>query len=198
MFIYGYIPADATQAVICPTIRDKNGNLSDVTNYIALATVYSKIFEHILLNRFYALHTTSFILNEVIPLLCLSCFWRNYRLLYDFTVTMVTICIRVLDANKAFDTVDYSVLFLKLVSREVPTYILRLLWNWYGHHFARTPVFCGPMYSLRISSSSSSSSSSSYLFQVTRKATKAHWTGLHKTCQIKSSTLVLIFSAILA
>ena len=42
-----------------------------------------------------------------------------------------------LDASKAFDRVDYSVLFRKLVSRGVPTYILRLLWNWYGHHCAR-------------------------------------------------------------
>ena len=50
---------------------------------------------------------------------------------------MVIICIRVLDANKAFNGVDYSVLFRKLVSRGVPTYILRLLWNWYGHHYAR-------------------------------------------------------------
>jgi len=42
-----------------------------------------------------------------------------------------------LDASKAFDRVDYSVLFRRLVSRGVPTYILRLLWNWYGHHYAR-------------------------------------------------------------
>ena len=53
IFINDYIPAEATQTVICPTIKDKNGNLSDVTNYrhIALATVYSKILERILLNR---------------------------------------------------------------------------------------------------------------------------------------------------
>ena len=53
MFIHGYIPAEATETVICPVIEDKNDNLSDVTNYcpIALATVYSKFFEHILLNR---------------------------------------------------------------------------------------------------------------------------------------------------
>jgi len=42
-----------------------------------------------------------------------------------------------LDASKAFDRVDYSVLFRKLVDRKFPAYIIRLLWNWYGHHFAR-------------------------------------------------------------
>jgi len=45
-----------------------------------------------------------------------------------------------LDASKAFDRVDYTTLFdlfRKLVVREVPAYMLRLLWNWYGHHYAR-------------------------------------------------------------
>ena len=58
MFIHGYIPAEATQTVICPTIKDKNGNLSVVTNYrpIALATVYSKILERILIIYTLLLH----------------------------------------------------------------------------------------------------------------------------------------------
>jgi len=41
MFIHGHVPADATQTIICPTIEDKNGDLSDIPNNrrIALATV---------------------------------------------------------------------------------------------------------------------------------------------------------------
>ena len=39
--------------------------------------------------------------------------------------------------GKAFDRVDYLVLFRKLVDRKFPAYIMRLLCNWYGHHFAR-------------------------------------------------------------
>jgi len=50
---------------------------------------------------------------------------------------MVTIVCVFINASKAFDRVDYSVLFRKLVSSGVPTYILHLLWNWYGHHCAR-------------------------------------------------------------
>jgi len=50
MFLHGCIPADATQTIICPSVKDKNGDLSDISNYrpIALATVFSKILEHVL------------------------------------------------------------------------------------------------------------------------------------------------------
>jgi len=34
-----------------------------------------------------------------------------------------------LDASKAFDRVDYFVLFRKLIDRGIPGYIIRLLWN---------------------------------------------------------------------
>jgi len=44
MFLHGFIPADATQAIICPSIKDKNGDLSDISNYrpVSLATVFSR------------------------------------------------------------------------------------------------------------------------------------------------------------
>ena len=49
-----------------------------------------------------------------------------------------------LDATKAFDRVDYAVLFQKLLSRNVPGYIVIFhgyvvifLWNWYSKHCAR-------------------------------------------------------------
>ena len=36
-----------------------------------------------------------------------------------------------LDATKAFDRVNHSVLFTKLKEKNVPLYIIRLLHNWY-------------------------------------------------------------------
>ena len=61
MFIHGYIPANATQTVICPTVKDKNSDLSDIFNYCptALATIFLKIFEHAMLNRIYEYLKTS-------------------------------------------------------------------------------------------------------------------------------------------
>jgi len=54
-----------------------------------------------------------------------------------FTATIMYVCY--LDASKAFDRVDYSVLFRKLINRGISGYIvgLRLLWNWYSCHQAR-------------------------------------------------------------
>ena len=50
MFTHGYIPVDATQTIICPCIKDKNCDLSEISNYrpTALATIFSKIYERVL------------------------------------------------------------------------------------------------------------------------------------------------------
>jgi len=50
MLTDGHIPPDATQTALCPRI---NGDFSDASNYrpIALATIFSKILEQILLSR---------------------------------------------------------------------------------------------------------------------------------------------------
>jgi len=47
IFVHGYVPVEATQTVIiCPTVKDKIGDLSDISNYcpIALATIFFKKF----------------------------------------------------------------------------------------------------------------------------------------------------------
>jgi len=105
---------------------------------IALATIFSKIFEHVLLHRLYEFLKTSDNqfgfergYSTMMPIILLKEFLRFYC---DHGSTMF-VCF--LDASKAFDRVDYTILFRKLVTREVPAYILHLLWNWYGHHYAR-------------------------------------------------------------
>jgi len=55
MLTHGYIPVDAIYTIICPTVKDKKGDLSSISNYrpIALATIFSKILEHVILDRIY-------------------------------------------------------------------------------------------------------------------------------------------------
>jgi len=69
--------------------------------------------------------------NTLMPVLLLKEILRFYR---DHNTNMY-VCF--LDATKAFDRVDYAVLFQKLFSRNVPGYIVKFLWNWYSKHYAR-------------------------------------------------------------
>ena len=65
------------------------------------------------------------------PVLLLKELLRFYR---DHNTNM-HVCF--LDATKAFDRVDYAVLFQKLLSRNVLGYIVIFLWNWYSKRCAR-------------------------------------------------------------
>jgi len=122
MFLHGYIPADATQTIICPSIKDKNGDLCDISNYDHI--VFSKILEHVLLNRLQehlkaAVNQFGFKRGHstLMPTLLLK---ELLKFCIDHGSTMF-VCF--LDANKAFDRVDYTTLFRKLINHEMPTYL---------------------------------------------------------------------------
>ena len=112
-------------------MKDKNGDHCDVSNYrlIALATILSNMFKHVLLNRFHDYLLTSD--NQfgfkrshstLTPIMLLKELLRFYS---DHGSNMY-LCF--LDASKAStDRVDYSILFRKWITRKVPAYILRLL-----------------------------------------------------------------------
>ncbi len=137
---HGYIPADFMKTIIVPLVKNKSGDICDVSNYrpIALVTVASKIFEIILLEYmedylytsnnqfgFKKGHGTDhciFVYKNVID------FYRSHN-------SPVYTCL--LDASRAFDRVNHWSLFSKLVDRGVPLIIIRILVYWY-----RTQTFC--------------------------------------------------------
>ena len=44
----------------------------------------------------------------------------------------LSIYVTMLDASKAFDKVNHSKLFTKLIDRGWPSFIVRILYDWYG------------------------------------------------------------------
>ena len=132
--IYGHLPARFMQSIIIPLIKNKNGDLSDLNNYraIAISTVFSKLFEGVI-EKF--LHSSTFIDNYQFGFkrglstgLCTSVFKQTVDY-YINRGSHVFACF--VDFKKAFDSVNYWKLFLKLLNDGVNALIVRLLAAWY-------------------------------------------------------------------
>ena len=135
MLAHAFVPSQFRFGTITPIVKDKQGNMSDVSNYrgITISPMVSKAFEHILKNMFADYLTSSpyqfgfkshkstshalFCLKETI----------DYYINHGSNVYC-----SFLDASKAFDRLIHSGLFLKLIKRGVPKRFLDILVNWYG------------------------------------------------------------------
>ena len=137
--IYGYVPDDFHLASITPLVKCKTGDLSDVNNYraIAVSNSVTKILEELLYHfimsddkaeehqfGFKSSHSTA---------ICTHVFKRtvDYCRLKGSHVFCCFI-----DFNKAFDNVNYWLLFCKLLQYNKSSMCClatRLLAYWYSH-----------------------------------------------------------------
>ena len=130
-----FLPNSMMVTVIAPIIKNKAGDLSDNNNYrpIALATVASKLFEYLILSRVSILLTTcankfGFKKDHSTEMLI----FLLKEIFRDYIANGSSMYVTMLDASKAFDRVNHSKLFCKLIDRGCPAFIVRILYYWYS------------------------------------------------------------------
>ena len=129
MFKHCYIPQCMINSVIIPLIKNKCGDQTDKNNYkpIALSSIISKVFEHVIAERLEVYHWTNdnqfgFKSGHSTDL----CLYALTDLIEYFKSrsTSVHVYVAFLDTSKAFDKISHWTLFRKLVDRCVPLYLV--------------------------------------------------------------------------
>lgn len=133
---YAYLPPDMIRTVVVPIVKNRKGDLSSSGNYrpISLGTIIGKIFERLLQPELLkaididdaqfgfrpGLSTDSAIVSLKYAV--------NYYVSND---TSVYACF--LDLSRAFDLVNYDVLWNKMRGSGVPEELVRVFEHWYGN-----------------------------------------------------------------
>ena len=136
MFSHGYLPTHMLSVQLVPIIKSKSGLISSKDNYrpIAIASVLSKVLEMIILERielFVYTHENQFVLQKQHG--TDTCIYVMKEIINRYQRFGSSVYLCFLDASKAFDRIHHDTLFKKLVNRNVPAYIVRLLVFWYSH-----------------------------------------------------------------
>ena len=134
-----YVPNFFGLGIIIPLVKDMCGDLTSLNYFrgITLSPTMSKLFEMCLLSLF-----EDYLITHDLQVgfkKKLGCNHALYMLRsviehYNANDTTVTIC--ALDMSKAFDKVNHSALFMKLIDRDVPFVFLNILMEWYSKCFA--------------------------------------------------------------
>ena len=132
---HGGIPRNFRETAIILILKDQTGDRNSPDNYrgIAISSVLGKLLEKFIMAKYQRFWHTSkqqfgfkaghgcgmstFVVQESI----------NYFL--ENGNEIVFGCF--LDLSKAYDRVNHALLFMKLVERHIPTFIVKFLRNWY-------------------------------------------------------------------
>ena len=135
----GYLPTMFMHSVMIPIVKNKCGDLSDLNNYraIAISSALSKILETVLTMFLYSESDVDCFQFGFKPGHSTSVCTSSFKQTVDYYTSQgshVFACF--IDFSKAFDSVNYWKLFLKLMTDGVNYMIVNLLTFWYSNQSA--------------------------------------------------------------
>jgi len=146
------VPESFVQSTIVPLVKSKGGDLTDASNYraIALSNACTKILESVMINTIICQHDADKYQFGIKKGKSTSQCTRALKNVVDYyTARGSHVFTRFVDFTKAFDRVNYWKLFNKLLDDNVPYNVVALLSFWYSHqqvnvrwHNVLSGIFC--------------------------------------------------------
>ena len=135
MMKHGYVPVKFGSGVIVPIIKDRLGDATKLDNYraITIGSVISKIFELCVSSKFDCFLSSNelqFGFKKGIG--CANAVYVVQQVIQYFNSRGSSVYASSLDASKAFDRINHTILTNKLIERNVPTCLINVVINWYG------------------------------------------------------------------
>ena len=130
---HGYMPSGIRDCILVPIPKgNKDPTSSDNYRPIALAPTLSKALEWVILltySHYFTTYDLQFGFKKHLSTSLCSAVIKNVAARFVHNGSPVFGCF--LNASKAFDRVNHDILFRKLVERNLPPCLLRLLLHWY-------------------------------------------------------------------
>ena len=128
--VHGYICHDLLVCALSPLVKDPNGDIASSKNYrgIAISSLILKVFDNCLLLLF-----GNLLSNDALQFgfqkgcSTVQCTWAVQETISHYLRRGSDVYCCLLDFSKAFDKVNFDVLFMKLRQRDFPAVALRLL-----------------------------------------------------------------------
>lgn len=140
---HSYLPEGMMKTLVVPIIKNKTGDISDKTNYrpVSLATIIARVFDGLLsvqLDKCLQIHDAQFGFRAGLSTeSAITCLKQAVEY-YTRRKTPIYACF--LDLSKAFDLVNYDLLWKKLDRIKFPKELTRIFRCWYGGQRNKCPV----------------------------------------------------------
>ena len=137
--IHGHVTETLLIATLVPLVKDKLADICSSKNYrsIAISSLILKLLDWIiLLNYGHLLKSNDFQFGFQEGSNTSMCSWAVFETIDQYLRHGSTVYGCLLDCTKAFDTIEHSLLFQKLIDAKMPLIIVRLLMQIYRRQTA--------------------------------------------------------------